>query len=58
LTAIIEPIGWPEGDNEPDEERGVRYQYARETMEQNLIRVLTTAQLPHVAETARVELKV
>ena len=30
LTAIIEPIGWPEGDNEPDEERSVRYDYAHE----------------------------
>ena len=58
LTAIIESIGWPEGDNEPDEERSVRYDYARETMEQHEIRVLTTAQLAEIAETARVELKV
>ena len=58
LTAIIESIGWPEGDNEPDEERSIRYDYARETMEQYEIRVLTTAQLAEVAETARVELKV
>jgi hypothetical protein len=58
LTAIIEPIGWPEGDHEPDEERSVRYQYARETMEQNKIRVLTTVGLPDVAETARLELGV
>ena len=41
LTAIIEPIGWPEGDEEPDEERSVRYKYALETMEQHQIRVLT-----------------
>jgi hypothetical protein len=58
LTAIIESIGWPEGDNEPDEERSLRYDYARETMEQHEIRVLTTAQLAEVAETARVEMKV
>ena len=58
LTAIIESIGWPEGDNEPDEERSIRYDYARETMEQYEIRVLTTAQLAEVAETARVEMKV
>jgi Protein of unknown function (DUF3037) len=58
LTAIIESIGWPEGDNEPDEERSNRYDYARETMEQYEIRVLTTAQLAEVAETARVEMKV
>jgi Protein of unknown function (DUF3037) len=57
LTAIIESIGWPEGDNEPDEERSVRYDYARGTMEQYEIRVLTTAQLADVAETARIELK-
>ena len=35
LTAIIEPIGWPEGDNEPDEERSLRYDYASKTMEQH-----------------------
>jgi hypothetical protein len=58
LTAIIESIGWPEGDNEPDEERKLRYDYARETMEDYEIRVLTTSQLADVAETARVELKV
>ena len=58
LTAIIESIGWPEGDNEPDEERSIRYDYARETMEQYEIRVLTTAQLAELAETARIEMKV
>ena len=57
LTAIIEPIGWPEGDNEPDEERSARYNYARETMEQYEIRVLTTDQLADVAQRARVDLK-
>ena len=46
------------GDSEPDDERSVRYDYATETMEQYEIRVLTTAQLADLAETARVELKV
>jgi len=58
LTAIIEPIGWPEGDNEPDEERSLRYDYARETMKQYEIRVLTSDGLADLAETARIELKV
>jgi hypothetical protein len=58
LTAIIEPIVWPEGDNEPDKDQGERYDYARETMMQYEIRVLTTVDLPGVAETARVEMKV
>jgi Protein of unknown function (DUF3037) len=57
LTAIIEPIGWPEGDNEPDEERGVRYEYASKTLERRRIRVLTTDQLADVAQTARADLK-
>jgi hypothetical protein len=58
LTAIIESIGWPEGDNEPDEERKLRYDYARKTMEDYKIRVLAADRLPDIAETARVELKV
>jgi hypothetical protein len=58
LTAIIEPIGWPEGDNEPDEERIVRYKYAYESMEESEIRVMSTSDLPNIAETARRELGV
>ncbi len=58
LTAIVESIGWPEGDNEPDEERSLRYDYARETMEHYSIRVLAADRLADIAETARVELKV
>jgi hypothetical protein len=58
LTAIIEPIVWPEGDNEPDKDQGERYDYARETMKQHEIRVMTTAHLADLAETARIELKV
>ena len=56
LTAIIEPIGWPEGDNEPMEENTVRYKYAFDTMQEHQIRVLTTTDLPNIAETARREL--
>jgi hypothetical protein len=58
LTAIVEPIGWPEGDNEPDEERSVRYQYATATMEEHDIRVMTTSDLTNIAETARRDLGV
>ncbi len=58
LTAIIEPIGWPEGDDEPDEERSVRYKYAFDTMEEHQIRVMTSSDLTHIAETARMELGV
>ena len=57
LTAIIEPIGWPEGDTEPDEERTARYQYATRTLERALIRALATDRLAEVAQTARTELK-
>jgi hypothetical protein len=56
LTAIIEPIGWPEGDNEPDEERGERYKFASKTLERRRIRVLTTDQLSDLAQTARADL--
>jgi hypothetical protein len=57
LTAIVEPIRDPTGE-EPDEDRSVRYRYAREIMEKHLIRVLTSSDLPRVAETARRELRV
>jgi hypothetical protein len=58
LTAIIEPIGWPEDDSEPDKERKERYDYARAIMEKHKVDVLTTSQLPGLAETARLELGV
>jgi Protein of unknown function (DUF3037) len=57
LTAIVEPIRDPAGE-EPDEERIVEYRYAVETMEEHAIRVLTSSDLPRVAETARRELRV
>jgi hypothetical protein len=55
LTAIVEPIREPAGD-EPDEDRIVQYRYAVGTMEHHSIRVLTSSDLPRVAETARREL--
>jgi hypothetical protein len=58
LTAIVEPIGWPEGDGEPDEERKERYEYAKAIMKKHEIRLLTTSDLPNVAETARMDLRV
>jgi hypothetical protein len=58
LTAIIEPIDWPEGDGEPMEESTVRYKYAFDTMTEHQIRVLTTSDLPQIAETARRDLHV
>jgi Protein of unknown function (DUF3037) len=58
LTAIIERIGWPAGDAEPDEERSALYDYAREIMKEHEIRVMATSDLPHLAETAREELHV
>jgi hypothetical protein len=58
LTAIIEPIGWPEDDGELGDERKDRYAYAKAIMEKHQIDVLTTSQLPGLAETARRELRV
>jgi hypothetical protein len=55
LTAIVEPIRELAGD-EVEEDREARYDYARETFEKHLIRMLTSSDLPRVAETARREL--
>jgi hypothetical protein len=57
LTAIIGPIRDRTGE-EPDEDRTLRYEYARAIMEKHLIRVLTSSDLPGVAERARRELLV
>ena len=46
------------GDEEFDEERLAAYRFAVETMEEHRIRVLTTADLGRVAETARRELRI
>jgi hypothetical protein len=73
LTAVVEPVKWGAGnegkgnrekrlgnrdDSEFEEERVEAYRFAVETMEEHRIRVLTTADLGRVAETARRELGV
>ena len=55
LTAVVEP--WREL-GEADSEAEESYRFAVETMEEHRIRVLTTADLGRVAETARRELTV
>jgi hypothetical protein len=57
LTAIVEPIRQAEGD-EPSEDRIVLYRFGVEIMEEHTIRVMTSADLPRIAETARRELRV
>jgi hypothetical protein len=57
LTAIVEPIRRTEAD-EPDEDHIAQYRFAVEAMEEHAIRVLTTSDLPRVAEAARRELRV
>jgi hypothetical protein len=57
LTAIIEPASRL-GASEDEPERLAMYRFGVETMEEHQIRVLTTADLGRVAETARRELKV
>jgi hypothetical protein len=57
LTAIIEPaIKLGATDEDPD--RLAMYRFGVESMEENQIRVLTTADMSRVAETARRELRV
>ena len=53
LTAIVEPV---RRDLEIEEEELEAYRFAVETMEEHSIRVLTTADLGRVAETARREM--
>jgi hypothetical protein len=57
LTAIVEPIRQAEGD-EPSEDRITQYRFGVEIMEEHTIRVLTSSDLPRIAETARRELRV
>ncbi|HEX3941885.1 MAG TPA: DUF3037 domain-containing protein, partial [Acidobacteriaceae bacterium] len=57
LTAIVEPLR-KSADDEPGEDRIAHYRFAVDTMEEQSIRVLTTSDLPRVAETARRELRV
>lgn len=56
LTAIVEPIAKMSAGSE-DPERLAMYRFGVETMEEAQIRVLTTADLGRVAETARRELR-
>jgi len=57
LTAIVEPAARL-GATDEEPERLALYRFGVETMEENRIRVLTTADMGRVAETARRELRV
>lgn len=58
LTAIVEPLKEIQNRSQQEEEKLQQYRFAVETMEQQSIRVLTTADMPRVAETARQELQI
>jgi len=57
LTAIVEPAARI-GATDEAPERLELYRFGIETMEENRIRVLTTTQLPEIAQRARLELRV
>lgn len=57
LTAVLEPAA-EVGATEEEPERLALYRFGVETMEENGVRVLTTADMGRVAETARRELRV
>ena len=57
LTAIVEPIRDPTRVD-ADEDRTLRYEYAKAIMKKHEIRMLTSSDLPGVAERARRELGV
>jgi len=57
LTAIVEPVSKINGENQ-DAEQLAMYRFGVDTMEEAQIRVLTTADLDRVADTARRELHV
>ncbi len=57
LTAVIEPLAEVRGSEE-DEDVLAQYRFAVETMEGQEIRVMTTSDLPRMAETAQRELHV
>ncbi|HMD20953.1 MAG TPA: DUF3037 domain-containing protein [Alloacidobacterium sp.] len=57
LTAVVEPIAEVSTDRE-DAERVEQYRFSVETMEAQEIRVMTTNDLPRMAETAQRELRV
>jgi hypothetical protein len=68
LTAVVEPLGaWEDkitgksmrkAGAAIDDDRVAQYRFAVETMERGAIRVLTTSDLPRIAEAARRELRV
>jgi hypothetical protein len=59
LTAIVEPIRQGESESENlSEDRVAQYRFAVEIMEEHTIRVMTSSDLPRIAETARRELRV
>jgi len=55
LTAVIEPLAELRKARD-DEDRVAQYRFAVETMEQQAIRVMTTSDLPRIAQTAQREL--
>jgi hypothetical protein len=57
LTALVEPLAQVRGADE-DEDATAQYRFAVETMETQGIRVMTTSDLPRIAETAQKELRV
>jgi hypothetical protein len=58
LTAIVQPFAKVSEAGGEDQDRLAQYRFGVETMEAQKIRVLTTSDLPRVAETARTELRV
>jgi hypothetical protein len=54
LTAIVEPLDWEKKDDSSSQYD--QYRFALETMEERSIRVLTSSDLPRIAERARQEL--
>jgi hypothetical protein len=57
MTAVVEPLAEVRGSDE-DEDALAQYRFAVETMEAQEIRVMTTKDLPRMAETAQRELRV
>ena len=57
MTAVVEPLAQVRSGEE-DEEGEAQYRFAVETMEAQEIRVMTTTDLPRMAETAQRELRV
>ena len=56
LTAVVEPLAQVRGDAE-DDDVTAQYRFAVETMEAQEIRVMTTTDLPRMAEAAKREMR-